>query len=75
MHMCARVTCNLALQCWRTSSQAAHCPTGSEQLMVGMIMLTPDVQDSAAFPQAAQDFEAKLQDPSSNGAVFFAVCR
>ena len=27
------------------------------------------------FPAASADFQAKLRDPSSNGAVFFAVCR
>lgn len=32
-------------------------------------------QESAAFSAAAEDFRAKLADPSSNGAVFFAVCR
>lgn len=32
-------------------------------------------RDSALFPQAAEDFRAKLADPSYHGAVFFAVCR
>ena len=36
-------------------------------------MLEP--RDSAAFPAAADDFRAKLADPSTSGAVFFAVCK
>ena len=32
-------------------------------------------QESAAFPAAVDDFRAKLVDPTTNGVVFFAVCR
>ena len=32
-------------------------------------------QESAAFPATVDDFRAKLVDPSTNGVVFFAVCR
>lgn len=32
-------------------------------------------RDSALFPQAAEDFKSKLNDPNYHGAVFFAVCR
>lgn len=32
-------------------------------------------QDSGLFPRAVADFQAKLKDPSSTGAIFFAVCR
>eukprot|EP00884_Botryococcus_braunii_P009467 jgi/Botrbrau1/18521/Bobra.0072s0096.1 len=32
-------------------------------------------RESSAFSQAAEDFRMKLKDPSSSGAIFFAVCR
>ena len=32
-------------------------------------------QDQAQYLEAAADFQAKLRDPSTRGAVFFAVCR
>ena len=32
-------------------------------------------RDSALFPQAIEDYKAKLEDPNTGGAVFFAVCR
>ncbi len=32
-------------------------------------------RDSNTFPAAADDFRAKLADPSTSGAVFFAVCK
>jgi hypothetical protein len=32
-------------------------------------------RDSALFPQAAEDFKAKLHDPAYHGVIFFAVCR
>ena len=32
-------------------------------------------RDAALFPQAAEDFKAKLKDSTTGGAVFFAVCR
>ena len=32
-------------------------------------------RDSALFPQAIEDYKAKLEDPNTVGAVFFAVCR
>lgn len=32
-------------------------------------------QASAQFPAAADDYAKKLKDPSSCGAIFFAVCR
>ena len=33
------------------------------------------VQRSEEFQAAADDYRAKLKDPSSRGAIFFAVCR
>ena len=33
------------------------------------------MQESALFSQAAEDFQRKLNDPGTSGAVFFAVCR
>ncbi len=32
-------------------------------------------RESALFPEAAEQFKAKLADKSYCGAVFFAVCR
>ncbi|KAL1199370.1 Regulator of telomere elongation helicase 1 [Cardamine amara subsp. amara] len=32
-------------------------------------------KDSSLFPAAMQDFSEKLQDRSTSGAIFFAVCR
>lgn len=32
-------------------------------------------QASSQFPAAADDYAKKLRDPSSRGAIFFAVCR
>lgn len=34
-----------------------------------------DAQRSDEFQAAAEDYKAKLKDPSSRGAIFFAVCR
>lgn len=33
------------------------------------------MQRSDEFQAAAEDYKAKLKDPSSRGAIFFAVCR
>ena len=33
------------------------------------------LQRSEEFQAAADDYRAKLKDPSSRGAIFFAVCR
>ncbi len=33
------------------------------------------MQQSSQFPAAADDYSKKLKDPSSRGAIFFAVCR
>ena len=33
------------------------------------------MQASSQFPAAADDYAKKLRDPSSRGAIFFAVCR
>ena len=32
-------------------------------------------RDSALFPQAIDEYKARLDDPTTGGAVFFAVCR
>lgn len=32
-------------------------------------------KESALFNQANEDFVAKINDPTSTGAIFFAVCR
>jgi regulator of telomere elongation helicase 1 len=39
------------------------------------IPLSEPPQDQAGFQEAAADYEAKLRDPSTRGALFFAVCR
>ena len=40
-----------------------------------MISSDAMAQASAQFPAAADDYAKKLKDPSSRGAIFFAVCR
>ena len=39
-----------------------------------LLLLLP-VQEQAQFQEAAADYAAKLRDPATRGAVFFAVCR
>ncbi|KAK9810499.1 hypothetical protein WJX72_011819 [[Myrmecia] bisecta] len=61
------------IECWRSSGLEAGSTIWERITRLKQAVIEP--QESALFSQAAEDFKTKLKDPSSSGAVFFAVCR
>ncbi|KAK1282794.1 DNA repair helicase UVH6 [Acorus calamus] len=64
------------IECWKNMSHASS--TNSSTIWERICKHKNPViepKQSALFSRAIEDFEAKLRDPSSSGAVFFAVCR
>ncbi|PKU82593.1 DNA repair helicase UVH6 [Dendrobium catenatum] len=64
------------IECWKSMSHArsSDCITIWERICKNKQPVIEPKQ-SALFPNAVEDFEAKLHDRTTSGAIFFAVCR
>lgn len=64
------------IECWKNMSHArsSDCITIWERICKNKQPVIEPKQ-SALFPNAIEDFEAKLNDKTTSGAIFFAVCR
>lgn len=58
-----------------TSASEAHAGQSIWDRIASRKQPVLEPRDSATFPAASDDFRTKLADPSTGGAVFFAVCK
>ncbi|KAK1434107.1 hypothetical protein QVD17_11025 [Tagetes erecta] len=66
---------NLCIDYWKNmNGTSTNSSTIWERICKHKLPVVEPKQ-SSLFPQAIDDYMAKLRDPSINGAVFFAVCR
>ncbi|KAH9330651.1 hypothetical protein KI387_002759, partial [Taxus chinensis] len=65
---------NQCIECWKTMGTSTNLSTIWERICKHKQPVVEPKQ-SALFNYANEDFMAKLNDASSSGAVFFAVCR
>ncbi|KAL8230357.1 hypothetical protein R6Q57_000135 [Mikania cordata] len=66
---------NLCIDYWKnTSGTSTNSSTIWERICKHKLPVV-EPRQSSLFPQAIDDYMAKLRDTSINGAVFFAVCR
>ncbi|XP_057860129.2 regulator of telomere elongation helicase 1 homolog isoform X2 [Cryptomeria japonica] len=65
---------NQCIECWKTMGTSTNLSTIWERICKHKQPVVEPKQ-SALFNYANEDFMAKLNDDSSSGAVFFAVCR
>ncbi|GAB4815023.1 hypothetical protein N2152v2_002069 [Parachlorella kessleri] len=61
-----------SLDAWKAVNSHGNCVWERITKLKACVV---EPRDSALFPQAADDFRAKLNDPATRGAIFFAVCR
>ncbi|KAI7752037.1 hypothetical protein M8C21_009218, partial [Ambrosia artemisiifolia] len=69
---------NLCIDYWKNTSGTSTNSINSSTIWERICKHKRPVvepRQSSLFPQAIDDYMAKLRDTSSNGAVFFAVCR
>ncbi|KAI3727225.1 hypothetical protein L1987_67037 [Smallanthus sonchifolius] len=66
---------NLCVDYWKNmSGTSTNSSTIWERICKHKLPVV-EPRQSSLFPQAIDDYMAKLRDTSTNGAVFFAVCR
>ncbi|KAK9066251.1 hypothetical protein SSX86_013572 [Deinandra increscens subsp. villosa] len=65
---------NLCIDYWKSTSGTSNSSTIWERICKHKLPVV-EPRQSSLFPQAIDDYMAKLRDTSTNGAVFFAVCR
>ncbi|MFS7974257.1 putative DNA helicase [Helianthus anomalus] len=69
---------NLCIEYWKNTSGASTNTSNSSTIWERICKHKRPVvepRQSSLFPEAIDDYMSKLRDTSSNGAVFFAVCR
>nr|CAD1824209.1 unnamed protein product [Ananas comosus var. bracteatus] len=64
------------IECWKSMSHASSAVLSTiwERICKHKQPVVEPKQ-SSLFPHAIEDFETKLRDSSTSGAIFFAVCR
>ncbi|KAJ0755472.1 putative DNA helicase [Helianthus annuus] len=69
---------NLCIEYWKNTSGVSTNTSNSSTIWERICKHKRPVvepRQSSLFPEAIDDYMSKLRDTSSNGAVFFAVCR
>ncbi|XP_072959072.1 regulator of telomere elongation helicase 1 homolog [Typha angustifolia] len=67
---------NQCIECWKSMSHSRSSDFNTIWERVCKYKHpVVEPKQSSYFPHAIQDFQAKLRDSSTSGAIFFAVCR